>query len=55
MTGRIPKHAARLAAALFAASALAAITAGAANATLVYDNVPYPFPAGMNSWPFQAC
>ncbi|HSZ04322.1 MAG TPA: hypothetical protein VK778_03865 [Solirubrobacteraceae bacterium] len=54
MTGRIPKHTARLAAALFAASALAAVTAGSASAALIYDNIPAPLPAGMNSWPFQA-
>src|SRR5580693_1450733 len=54
MTGRIPTQAARLAAALFAASALATVTAAAASATVIYDNIPTPFPAGMNSWPFQA-
>jgi hypothetical protein len=54
MTGRIPKRAARLGAALFVATALVAITAGAASATVVYNNIPKPLPAGMNSWPFQA-
>jgi hypothetical protein len=54
MTGRIPNRAARLAATLFAATALVAVTAGAASAKVVYNNIPKPFPAGMNSWPFQA-
>jgi hypothetical protein len=54
MTGRIPNRAPRLAAALFAATVLMAITAGAASAKVVYNNIPKPFPAGMNSWPFQA-
>jgi hypothetical protein len=54
MIGRIPKRAAKLAAALLAATAVAAVAAGAASAGVVYNNIPKPFPAGMNSWPFQA-
>jgi hypothetical protein len=54
MIGRIPTSAAKLAAALLAATAIAAVAAGAASARVVYNNIPKPFPAGMNSWPFQA-
>jgi hypothetical protein len=54
MTGRIPKRAAKLAAALFAASALIAIAAGSASAEVIYDNVPSPLPGNFASLGFAA-
>ena len=50
----IPRMAVKLAGALAAAAALMALAAGVANASVVYNNIPKPLPAGMNSWPFQA-
>ncbi len=49
MTGRIPKTAARLSAAILAATALLAIVAGTAGAEVVYNNVPSPLPANFAS------
>jgi hypothetical protein len=40
MTGRIPKRAATLAAAILAATALLAVAAGAASAATIYNNIP---------------
>jgi hypothetical protein len=50
----IPKMAVKLAGVLVAATAVVAFSAGAASASVVYNNIPKPLPAGMNSWPFQA-
>jgi hypothetical protein len=49
MTGRIPKTAARLSAAILAATALLAIVAGTAGAEVVYNNVPSPLPGNFAS------
>jgi len=55
MTGMIPKRAAKLVAAILAATAVVAVAAGTASAnTIIYNNIPSPFPAGMNSMAFQA-
>ena len=52
MTGRIPK----LAAAMLAATAVLAIAAGTASATLttIYNNIPSPFPGNLQSQSFEA-
>jgi hypothetical protein len=49
MTGRIPKGAAKLAAAIFAATALLAVAAGTAGAEVVYNNIPSPLPGNFAS------
>ena len=49
MSGRIPARIVRLGAALLAAIALGAITAGAASAEVVYNNVPSPLPGNFAS------
>jgi hypothetical protein len=49
MIGRIPKRAATLAAAIFAATALMAVAAGTAGAEVVYNNVPSPLPGNFAS------
>lgn len=54
MIGRIPKSAAKLAAALFAATAMMAIAAGTASAASVYNNISKPLPGNLPSWGFQA-
>jgi hypothetical protein len=53
MIGRIPKRAAKLAAALLAATAVVAVAAGTASAALIYNNIPKPLPAMMESESFQ--
>jgi hypothetical protein len=54
MIGRIPKGAAKLAAALFAATAIMAIAAVTASAAPAYDNVSKPLPGNLPSVGFQA-
>ena len=54
MTGRIPRGARRAAAVLMAAGGVLAMSAASASAGIIYNNVPNPFPGGMNSQPFQA-
>lgn len=54
MTGRIPGRAAHLAAAILVAIALSAISAGAASATVLYDNIPKTLPANFASIGFEA-
>jgi hypothetical protein len=55
MTGRIPARAARLVAAILAATAISAIVAGGAGAsTVIYNNFPTPFPGNVPSQAFQA-
>jgi hypothetical protein len=56
MTGRIQGRAARLAAAILAASAVSALAAAGASAesTTIYDNMPVPFPGNAVSQAFQA-
>lgn len=49
MTGRIPGRAARMAAALMAAVGMSAIAANAANAEVVYNNIPSPLPGNFAS------
>jgi len=49
MSGRIPANVARLCAASLMAVALCAVTAGAASAETVYDNVPATLPANFAS------
>jgi hypothetical protein len=55
MTGRIPAKAAKLAAAILAATAISALAAGAASATeVVYNNIPAPMPGNLQSLSFEA-
>ena len=54
MTGRIPRRARRVAAVALATTAALALSAASAGAGVIYNNVPSPFPGGMNSQPFQA-
>ena len=55
MTGRIPRRAARLAAAVLATAGALAMTAGAASASeVIYNNIPSPLPGNLPSVPFQA-
>src|ERR1700682_1521607 len=56
MTGRIPAMAAKLAAAILAATAISALAAGSAGASLtaIYNNFPTPFPGNVPSEAFQA-
>jgi hypothetical protein len=54
MRGSIPARAARLAAAVLAASALSAMAAGAADAEVVYSNIPSPFPGNFASFGNEA-
>ena len=54
MIGRIPKSATKLAAALFAATAIMAIAAVTASATQVYNNISKPLPGNLPSVGFQA-
>ncbi|MGO9319913.1 MAG: hypothetical protein ACLQBY_03795 [Solirubrobacteraceae bacterium] len=54
MTERIPKRIATLAVMILAATALSAITAGAAGAMVVYDNIPRTLPANFASFGFEA-
>jgi hypothetical protein len=49
MTGRIPRRAAKLAAAILAATALLAVAAGTASAELVYNNIPSALPGNFAS------
>jgi hypothetical protein len=56
MTGRIPARAAKLVAAIFAATAISAVIAGAAAAsgTVIYNNIPSPLPGNVPSEAFEA-
>jgi hypothetical protein len=56
MTGRIPVMAAKLAAALLAATAISALAAGAAGAspTVIYNNLASPFPGNVPSEAIEA-
>jgi hypothetical protein len=54
MTGRIPARAAKLAAALLAATAVLAVAAGTASAEVIYNNVPSPLPGNLPSVSFGA-
>ena len=54
MTGRIPERAAKLVAAIFAATALLAISAGTAGAEVIYNNIPSPLPGNFASVGFDA-
>jgi hypothetical protein len=54
MTGRIPGRAVRLAAVLLTAAAISAISAGAASAKVLYDNIPKTLPANFASIGFEA-
>ncbi len=54
MTGRTPARAARLACALLAVTATAALAAGTASAALIYDNQPAPLPKNLVSLGFEA-
>jgi lysophospholipase L1-like esterase len=55
MTGRIPARAAKLGAAMLAATAALAMTAGAAGASeVVYNNMPGTLPGNLPSIPFEA-
>ncbi len=49
MSGRIPARSARLAAAILATAAVAAIAAGTASAEVVYNNIPSPLPGNFAS------
>ncbi len=49
MTGMIPNRAAKLAAAMFAATALLAVAAGTAGAEVVYNNIPGSLPGNFAS------
>jgi hypothetical protein len=49
MIGRIPNGAAKLAAAMLAATAVMAVAAGTAGAEVVYNNVPSPLPGNFAS------
>ncbi len=55
MTRRIPAMAAKLAAAILAATAISALAAGAASATeVVYNNIPAALPGNLPSLSFEA-
>lgn len=54
MTGRIPGRVAYLTAAILVAIALSAISAGAASAAVLYDNIPKTLPANFASIGFEA-
>ena len=54
MIARIPRGVAKLATALVAATAVAAITVGTASAAVVYNNVPAPLPGNLPSVGFEA-
>lgn len=54
MIGRIPTTPARLIAALLAATAVVAIAAATASASVVYNNSPKPLPGNLPSLGFQA-
>jgi hypothetical protein len=54
MIGRIPERAAKLVAAIFAATALLAISAGTAGAEVIYNNIPSPLPGNFASIGFDA-
>jgi hypothetical protein len=54
MTGRIPGRAAQLAAAILLAIALSVVSAGAASAKVLYDNIPKTLPANFASIGFEA-
>jgi hypothetical protein len=55
MTGRIPATAAKLAATLLAAIAVSALAAGTAGAsTVIYNNLPSPWPGNVPSQAFEA-
>jgi hypothetical protein len=56
MTGRIPARAAKMAAAILAATAVSAVAAGGAgaSATVIYNNIPSPLPGNTQSEAFEA-
>jgi hypothetical protein len=54
MTGRNPARAAHLVAALIMAIAISALSAGAASAKVLYDNIPKTLPANFASIGFEA-
>jgi hypothetical protein len=54
MTGRIPGKAVHLVSALLLALAISAVSAGAASANVLYDNIPKTLPANFASIGFEA-
>jgi hypothetical protein len=54
MSGRIPRIARTSVVAILIVIGVLAAVAGTASAGVIYNNVPTPFPGGMNSQPFQA-
>src|ERR1700727_1865397 len=54
MTGRIPRKAAQLAAAILVATAFSALASGVASAKVLYNNIPKTLPANFASIGFEA-
>jgi hypothetical protein len=54
MSGRIPARAVAAATAILAAGAVSALLAASASATVIYNNIPTPFPPNAVSQAFQA-